>query len=84
MNNFEINLNWDFNEAIQNAKILKTTYDLFLVSFYFFKTKDRNDYIRTIKKQIYSLKIPIWKHDKLWEYLNGDLEYEELLKIKDI
>lgn len=70
--------NITFNQFVESARVLKDNYECLLMPF--FRAKE----VRCWKTMIYSLNIISWKHDKLWEYLNGDLEYEELLKIKDI
>lgn len=84
MIDFKIDENWDFKEIVENAKMLKEKYNIFLTSFYFFEIKERNNYIKNVKNKIYNLNIICWKRDKIWNYLNGDLEYEELVKLKDI
>lgn len=33
-----------------------------------------------IKKEIYKYEFEEWKRDKLWEYINDDIEYNELFK----
>lgn len=70
--------NITFQEFVENCKVLKVQYEELFTPF-FVATKT----IRCWKKMIYSLDIASWKHDKLWEFLNGDLEYEELVKLKD-
>lgn len=70
--------NITFKQFVESAKVLKDNYECLLIPFFRFKE------IRCWKIMIYSLDIVSWKRDRLWEYLNGDLEYEELVKLKDI
>ena len=69
--------NITFKQFVESAKVLKDNYQCLLVPFFHAKE------VRCWKIMIYSLEIADWKHDRLWEFLNGDLEYEELVKLKD-
>lgn len=70
--------NITFKQFIESAKVLKDNFECLLTPF--FRPKE----IRFWKTMIYSLDMVEWKRDKIWTYLNGDLEYEELVKLKDI
>ena len=59
---------------IESAKVLKDNYECLLMPF--FRPKE----IKCWKKMIYSLDMSESRKDKLWSYLNSDLEYEELIK----
>lgn len=59
---------------IESAKVLKDNYECLLMPF--FRPKE----VKCWKKMIYSLDMSESRKDKLWSYLNGDLEYEELIK----
>ena len=71
--------NITFKEFVNNCKVLKAQYDELFTPF-FVATKT----IRCWKVMIYSLDMAEWKRDKIWNYFNGDMEYEELVKLKDI
>lgn len=70
--------NITFKQFVESAKVLKDNFECLLTPF--FRPKE----IRCWKTMIYSLDMVEWKRDKLWCYLNGDIEYEELVKLKDI
>lgn len=70
--------NITFKQFINNCKVLKAQYEELFTPFLMKKT------IRCWKVMIYSLDMVEWKRDKIWNYLNGDIEYEELVKLKDI
>lgn len=79
----EINQKWNYKECLKFITSVKDDYVGFLHSFYNAESKSRNKKLfygkaREIKKQIYSLEFEEWRKDKLWEYLNGDIPYEEL------
>lgn len=70
--------NLTFRQFVESAQALKDNYECLLMPF--FRPKE----IRCWKTMIYSLNIAEWKRDKIWNYLNGDMEYEELVKLVDI
>ena len=70
--------NITFKEFVNNCKVLKAQYEELFTPFFMTKT------IRCWKIMIYSLDMVEWKRDKIWTYLNGDIEYDELVKLKDI
>ena len=70
--------NLTFRQFVESARALKDNYECLLMPF--FRPKE----IRCWKTMIYSLNMVEWKRDKIWAYLNGDMEYEELVKLKDI
>ena len=59
---------------IESAKVLKDNYECLLMPFF------RPREIKCWKKMIYSLDMSESRKDKLWSYLNSDIEYEELIK----
>lgn len=71
----EVDVNWDFGQVVANIEVLKNTYVGFLSPFF------NSAKIREWKEKIYSLKIAEWRCDRLWEYLNGDIEKDVLEKI---
>lgn len=69
--------NLTFQKFVESAKVLKDNYECLLVPFFHSKA------IRCWKIMIYSLDIPEWKRDRIWNYLNNDIEYEDLAKLMD-
>ncbi len=74
---FELYPNIKFDEFIENCEVLRTQYTELLTPFFNVKA------IRCWKKMIYSLNFAYWKRDKIWEYLNLDIELEELIEMKN-
>lgn len=68
-----------FSDIVDNIETLRLQYEEVLASFSNFDQKQKHEYMRLIKNEIYSLKMLEWKKDKIWEYING-LEYIEVLK----
>lgn len=68
-----------FSDIVDNIETLRLQYEEVLASFSNFEQKQKHEYMRLIKNEIYSLKMLEWKKDKIWEYING-LEYIEVLK----
>lgn len=75
-----INKEWTFNDTIINIETLKTYYCRLLASFSVFERKKRIALCRKFKTQIYSLKFEEYKRNLIWRYINGEIEYEELIK----
>lgn len=80
MSDIYINPNWNFKETIENVEVIKSQMGDIIAFFWYFDLKKEIDFIRNLKKQIYSLKFEEWKRDKIWEYINGYEYYEELVK----
>lgn len=80
MSDIYINPNWTFKETIENVEVIKSQMGDIIASFWYFDLKKEVDFIRNLKKQIYSLKFEEWKRDKIWEYIDGYEYYEELVK----
>lgn len=78
--NLHIDPCWTFKQIIINIKSIKDEFLGKLSSFSYFKLHDKVLFLRGIKEQIYSLKIDNWKCSKIWEYLNDNIELEELNK----
>lgn len=70
----DVSSNEIFYLFIESAKVLKDNYECLLMPFF------RPREVRCWKKMIYSLDMSEGRKDKLWNYLNGDIEYEELIK----
>ena len=69
MNN---NFKWTYKNVIKNLEALKSQYRETIASFSWTQGKERNEYIKTIKRKVYSLKVIEWKQDQIWEYFNND------------
>lgn len=64
--------NITFKEFVNNCKVLKSQYVELLAPFFNAKA------IKCWKTMVYSLNFAYWKRDKIWEYLNSDINLEEL------
>lgn len=60
---------------IDNGRTLRGMYNELLCPF--FNEKE----IRFWRNLLYQLELEEWKKDRIWEYLNGDIEIEELILI---
>lgn len=77
----DVNKEWNYKESLYFINAVKRKYEDIMLSFSVFNNnKNTDNSLRKIKKDIYSLKFEEWKRDKLWEYLNNDIEYVELCK----
>ena len=63
-----------FQEFVANCEVLKEQYAVLLTPF-------NLPAIRCWKHMIYSLDMPEWKKDLIWEVLNNDKTIEELKHI---
>lgn len=64
-----------FQEFVANCEVLKDQYTCLLIPFF------NAPAIRCWKKMVYSLDLPEWKKDLIWETLNDDITVEELKHI---
>lgn len=64
-----------FQEFVNNCEVLKEQYTCLLIPFL------NASAIRCWKRMIYSLDMPEWKKDLIWEVLNNDKTIEELKHI---
>ena len=77
----QVNLNWTFKEIIIKVKALKQNYDDVLASFSYFDLHKKIEIMKKFRDSIYVLNFEEWKKDRLWDYLNDYLSYEELISI---
>lgn len=74
-----VNKKWNYKESLYFIDAIKKHYEDIMLSFSIlggnYKTFEK---AYEIKKGIYSLEFEEWKKDKLWEYINGDVEYIQL------
>ena len=83
MDRIFIDPSWSFKECVYNIRALKSQYQEVLMSFSFLKNlTEETRFIKETRKTIYSLPYDEWKIDKLWEYMNDDLEYIVLMCTK--
>lgn len=69
-----INPSWKYVDIIYKIWTLKSEYQEILASFYY--TRDRNEFMRKVKTQIYSLKMHENRKDEIWSIMNYVSEYE--------
>ena len=69
-----INPCWKYRDIIVKVWALKTEYQEVLASFCY--ARDRNEFMRKVKTQIYSLKIHENRKDEIWNIMNYKDEYE--------
>lgn len=81
MKEIYVDNNWTFEEAVNNIKTLKTQYEKVLASFSYFEFKEKLEFKKNVKRSIYNLKMSEWKKDKLWEYMNDDIEIDVLFNV---
>lgn len=72
-----------FIEIVKCVGILKESYDLFLVSFFNSPSWARTVSIKDFRDIVYDLNLAEWKKDRIWECLNDDISFEELLNIAE-
>ena len=75
---FNLHPDTKFDDFVDNCEVLRTQYTELLTPFFNVHA------IRCWKTMIYSLNFAYWKRDKIWEFLNFDLEFEELAKLKKV
>ena len=79
----QINQNWSYKECLYFISSIKQNYEGIMSSFCVYGgNREYFEKVRIIKKQIYDLdfgKKDNWKKDKLWEYLNNDIKYTDLI-----
>lgn len=71
----DVNKEWNYKESLLFIDAVKRKYEGIMLSF---SVINKNILLREIKEDIYSLKFEEWKRDKLWEYLNNDIDYINL------
>ena len=76
-----VNPNWSFKETLEFIEALKQDYYGALTLFNCFNIHEKRKFIRQFKNDIYALKFEEWKRDRIWEYLNDNIEYEVFTKI---
>lgn len=75
-----VNPEWSFKEVISYMEALKQDYYGALTLFKCFDIHEKVELVRKFKKDIYNLKFEEWKRDRVWDYLNDNIEKEEIEK----
>lgn len=76
-----VNPNWTFKETLEFIDAIKQDYYGALSLFNCFNLHDKIEMIRKFKQDIYALKYEEWKKDRVWDYLNDNIEYDVFDKI---
>lgn len=76
-----INILWSFREVVRNIRALKEEYQGTLTLFSYATIKEKREYIERTRGKIYSLQLMEWQKEKLWEYMNDDVEFKVLISI---
>lgn len=71
----------NFKNLVIQAKAFKNQYYSVLASFSYFELPNKVQFIRTFRDSIYSLNFEEWKKDRVWDYMNNYIPYEELISI---
>lgn len=75
---------WTFEQTVANIETLRNYYRVLLTSFSILERKKRIKACRDFKKQVYSLHFDEYKRNRIWKYINDEIEYEELTQgLKD-
>jgi len=70
---------WSYEESLYFIVNVKRYYEDITLSFSVFGGNNRCfEDVRNLKRKIYSLEFEEWKKDKLWEFLNNDIDYSVL------
>lgn len=69
---------YTFKIIVLNLKAIKSKYTGILSLFLPFDSHNKVLRMKEIHDLLYSLNLDTWKIDRIWEYLNGDIEYEFL------
>ena len=77
----KVDVNWKFGEVILYVRALKIQYEGILASFSYFEQPNKVEFIKNFRNSIYSFNFEEWKKDRLWDYINDFLPYEELISI---
>ena len=79
----EINPLWSFKEAISKITAIKQEYLGVLSLFSCYEIRDKKKYITKVRKDIYSINARDWQKEKLWEYMNDDIEFRVLISLRN-
>ena len=66
-----INPTWNYNQIVANIKTLRLQYEEVLASFSYIR--DRNNFIKQTRDNLYTINLEEFEKDRIWEYMNGYL-----------
>lgn len=69
---------YTFKGIVLNIRTIKCNYTGILSSFLPFQLHEKVICLKQIHDMLYSLEMETWKIDRIWEYLNNDIDYEIL------
>lgn len=70
----------NYNDIVCKIEAIKTEYEGILASFSLGKMAEKTSKIADFKRQVYKLKFDECRRNAIWEYLNGDVDMEVLIK----
>ena len=74
--------NLTFKKLVYKAEAIKSNYNRVLSLFSCgFDIKQKVKYIKHTKDTIYTLNIERWQCDRIWDYMNDSIPYQELIDI---
>ena len=73
-----------FKEMVSKIMQIKRQYRNILSFFTTMELKEKVVFMQETRNKIYALKIESWKSDRLWEVINGDINYKEIRKLKNL
>ena len=79
----EVNPLWNFKEAVSNSMALKQEYLGVLTLFSYKNIREKGKFIGETRKKIYSMQISDWQKDKIWEYMNDDIDFSVLILLRN-
>ena len=79
----EVNPLWTFKDAISKITAIKQEYLGVLSLFSCYDIREKKRYICDTRKTIYSMQMRDWQKDKLWEYMNDDVDFRVLISLRN-
>ena len=73
-----IDSNWNFEQAVYNIRQMKKDIRELCDSFTVFEGKQKEEFQRQLRKDIYNLNLFDWQIEKLIEYIYNDIDDEIL------
>ena len=80
--NLNVNPNWSYEETINNLRALRNSYEEILRSFSCFQSRKQVWFVYNTKRMFYSLNFEQWKKDRIWEYMNRDIDFDILKRFR--
>ena len=79
----KVNPMWDFKETINKVTAIKQEYLGVLSLFSCYEIRNKREYIHKVRKEIYSINARDWQKDKIWEYMNDDVDFRVLISLRN-